>query len=368
VVLPIDKLVEGFRCTVAEIEKDGLPVPPVLANPLSLLLSIRAGEGRRTQNEKRLGVPVPRFCIFSVTWLCNLRCIGCYASQYKRGPGLPLDELRRIIGEASELGMFLFVIVGGEPLLVPGLLDVLAERNDALFFFFTNGTLLTDEHAKAMAASPNIIPIISTEGDQELTDSRRGGGVGAKVAAAMALLRGRNAAFGFASMVTHRNVETVTSRRWCEALWKAGARFGFLIDYVPFPHGLDKSLVLTDEDRAAKLAAVGERQKEARPLVLNFPPDEYDAGGCQAAGRGFLHINADGWVEPCPFSHYAADNLVEKSLTDVLRSGFFRRLRELVAGTPNPKGECLLFAHDEEVQSIAAETGAFRTDAPPDAK
>jgi len=50
--------------------------------------------------------------------------------------------------------------------------------------------------------------------------------------------------------------------------------------------------------------------------VINFPPAEYDWGGCQAAGKGFLHINADGWVEPCPFSHFASDNLMEKPLAE----------------------------------------------------
>jgi hypothetical protein len=178
----------------------------------------------------------------------------------------------------------------------------------------------------------------------------------------MGLLREHNAALGFSSMVTHRNVEMVTSRAWFDDVFEAGARFGFLIDYVPLPHGLEPSLILTDEDRRGKDRRVARRYQEARPLVLNFPPDEYATGPCQSAGRGFVHINADGYVEPCPFSHYASHNVLETPLEEIYASKFMRSLREAFADAPNPGGHCMLFKHDEKVQRIAAACGAFSTE------
>jgi len=334
----------------------------ILADPLRLGALLAEGERRRRASELRLGVPVPRFCIFSVTWRCNLDCAGCYASGYARKREFSPAEIARVIREATDLGSFFFVIVGGEPLLMPGLIDVLAAETRAVFFLFTNATLLSPAHAEAFARADHVVPVISVEGDRRLTDLRRGGGVGLKVASAMDLLRGANVPFAFSSMVTRRNLAQVTGREWLDEIWAAGARFGFLIDYVPVGAQTVAEFVLTEEDRKAKTAAVAARYAEARPLVMNIPPDEYDGGPCQAAGRGMVHINADGFVEPCPFSHFAADNVRERPLAEILGSPFMKRLREAVEYLDNPCGECLMASHENLVRSLAGECGAFQTD------
>ena len=114
-----------FACAAAEDTR----FAGALVKRAHLLEVIARGEARRLASERRLGGPVPRFCILSVTWRCNLRCAGCYARQYAGRGDLPLHEIRRVVGEASGLGMFLFVIVGGEPLLVPGLVDMLSKQS-----------------------------------------------------------------------------------------------------------------------------------------------------------------------------------------------------------------------------------------------
>ena len=178
----------------------------------------------------------------------------------------------------------------------------------------------------------------------------------------MGLLRDAGVAFGCATMVTHRNLATVTSRAWFDRVWEHGARFYYIIDYVPFPADLDETRRLTPADMAFKRRALAERYAEARPLVMNFPPDEYAEGTCQAAGRGFIHVNADGFVEPCPFSHYAADNVLDKPLAEILGSEFFRGLRVHMDAQGDMGGACLLFATEPRVREIAARSGAFCTE------
>jgi len=334
----------------------------LVSNPLRLARVVLGGERRRRASEKRLGVPVPRFCIISVTWKCNLVCVGCYTKNYSRDSELSLESLERVIREANRLGSFFFIIVGGEPLMAPGLIEVLGKFNQALFFMFTNGTLVHQAHVDAIKVARNILPIISLEGDGAHTDHRRGGGVGEKVAKAMGRFRKARVPFGFSTMVTHRNLRYVTTREWFDGVWNAGARFGFLIDYVPVLRDADPDMMLTDEDRRFKSQAVEKRFYEARPMALNIPPDEYTTGECQAAGKGMMHINADGNVEPCPFCHYAADNIRDKRLPDILASPFFARLRSQFGRLPNPRGECLLFTHIEKVRTIAAQTRAFSTE------
>jgi len=171
--------------------------------------------------------------------------------------------VRRIFAEACGLGSYLFIIVGGEPLLVPGLLDALAERQDGLFLLFTNGTLLDDGHVARLARSTNVLPVLSFEGDGTLTDLRRGGGVGEKVVAAMAAC-GPPACPSASPVWSRGGTCGWSPPAWFDEVWAAGARFGFLIDYVPFPQNLDPSLVLSVEDLAAKKALVRLRYEEGR--------------------------------------------------------------------------------------------------------
>jgi len=358
----IDNVIADLERAFRQGRREGAPRPANLPHPARLKTRLLRGETRRLRSEGRLGVPVPRFCMFSVTWRCNLRCEGCYARDYATDGSLSLPEIERIIREGIDLGMTFYVIVGGEPLLVPGLLEALARCRGGFFFLFTNGTLLGEEEARRIARARNLLPVISIEGEEAMTDARRGSGVGRKAARAMSLLDAHRVAFGVSCMVTHENVMTVTSRAWFDRVWAGGTRFAFLIDYVPMPDRSRPDLVLTPEDRAFKAERVVALCEEARPYVLNFPPDEYAQGGCQSAGRGFLHINADGYVEPCPFSHYAADNARERPLADILASDFLRELRDHFAGVHNTEGECILCAHDPDVRRIAGRTGAFFTE------
>ncbi len=362
---PIDELneiISAFAKTLQNIGSDAEHFPRLLTDPAGLVALIKNGETRRLANSAALKIPIPRFCIFSVTWRCNLNCIGCYAKGYATQGTLDLQQIDRIVREASDLGSFIFIIAGGEPLAVPGLLSVLSKVQNAFFFVFTNGTLFSDKHIEQLECTKNLMPIFSIEGDIAMTDARRGHGTARKIQDAMSRLYASRVAFGFSTMVTHLNVQYVTSRRWMDEIWNCGARFGFLIDYIPFEFNLDPEMVLTDADLALKAQELAKRNAEAKPLALNFPPDEYQGAGCQSAGKGFLHVNADGFVEPCPFCHYAADNLKEKPLREILRSPFLSSLRETFEQDLNYRGTCMLFAKAEMVKSIAAETGARRTD------
>jgi MoaA/NifB/PqqE/SkfB family radical SAM enzyme len=358
----IDDLTVTFMKTYQKSVSDSAVLPIILRDPAYLGSVIKTGEERRLRNSKKQRIPVPRFCIFSVTWKCNLSCTGCYAKCYSSKGTLTLSDIDKIARHASDLGSFIFIIAGGEPLTIPNLIGTLSKIDTALFFVFTNGTLLTEEILNQMEEARNIIPTLSIEGDSKSTDSRRGAGVSGKIDAAMKKLDSRKIGFGFSAMATHKNLREIVSREWLDAVWKSGARFGFIIDYIPFKNDLDPSLVLTKEDMVYKKTALLERNKEGKPLLTNFPPDEYGGDSCQAAGKGFIHINADGFVEPCPFCHYAADNLKKKSLEAVLGSPFFSAIRSEISEIPF-NGTCLLFEHDRKVNEIANKTNAHKTDA-----
>jgi hypothetical protein len=72
----------------------------------------------------------PSLLVVSPTMRCNLKCYGCYAGNYTKDEDLPFEEFDRIIQEGKELGIYLYVISGGEPFVYDGLMDIFEKHND----------------------------------------------------------------------------------------------------------------------------------------------------------------------------------------------------------------------------------------------
>jgi len=357
-----DKLFNYVKVTAQQILKSPTEAPRLFSKGKHVYSIVKNGEKQRELRQKQLNIPIPFACIFSVTWRCNLKCTGCYALNYNVKDELGLDKIVDTVKECNDLGTYFFVIAGGEPLLIDGIIERLSAINGAFFALYTNATILNGQHIQALKKANNILPIISIEGSAHMTDCRRGDKVSKKVIEAMEMLKKNNVLFGFSTMVTHKNLNLVTSRDYIDNLWGLGARFGFFIDYIPCEKNLIEEYVLTDEDRTLKDKILEHRNKEARPPIFNLPPDEYKDGECMAAGKGILHINADGYVEPCPFSHFAADNIKDKSMKDILDSNFMQEIRNNLHKMDNPNKECQLFVHKKEVEAIAKRTGAKWTE------
>ena len=102
---------------------------------------------------------------------------------------MSLELIDSIIGSASEAGVILFVITGGEPYMRPEMMSIYRKYRDALFLTITNGTLIDENTALDIAESKNIFPIVSIEGAQEQTDARRGAGVYIKALRCMSLFK-----------------------------------------------------------------------------------------------------------------------------------------------------------------------------------
>src|SRR5580765_7341667 len=122
----------------------------------------------------RRGEFFPPFLYVSVINTCNLRCQGCWVDVSAKQERLDPEAFHRLVAEAREMGNVFFGIVGGEPFMHPHLLDMLAAHPDCYFQVFTNGQFITDERAKRMRQLGNVTPLISVEGNEIVSDQRRG--------------------------------------------------------------------------------------------------------------------------------------------------------------------------------------------------
>src|SRR5439155_8856248 len=116
----------------------------------------------------------PPFLYISIINSCNLRCQGCWVDVEAPRDSIDLDQMNRLIGDAKKHGNSFFGILGGEPFMHPQLFDILAAHPDCYFQVFTNGQFITDEKARRLRRLGNVTPLISVEGNQVVSDVRRG--------------------------------------------------------------------------------------------------------------------------------------------------------------------------------------------------
>ncbi|MFH1300784.1 MAG: radical SAM protein, partial [Planctomycetota bacterium] len=128
------------------------------------------------KHKKRLkrGEFFPPFLYISVINSCNLRCQGCWVDVAAKQEKIDVEAMSRLITEAKEMGNSFFGILGGEPFMHPQLLEILERHPDCYFQIFTNGQFITDEIAKKLRKLGNATPLISVEGNEIISNLRRG--------------------------------------------------------------------------------------------------------------------------------------------------------------------------------------------------
>ena len=353
-------LTNGIELFVSDV------IRATLKNPKESAFMARFALASRTASKKRrlaedAGEHIPSFLIASITSRCNLHCAGCYsrcnhatldAEPVKQ---LTAEEWAKIFEEADELGVSFILLAGGEPMLRRDVMEAAAKIPSILFPIFTNGTFMDERFFDLFDRCRNLIPIMSIEGEKQITDARRGIGVYDRLISNMDQLYQRGLIFGASVTVTTQNLQEVTSDAFLKKLSDRGCKAVIFVEFVP----------VTDDSRAL---APGDREREtlrkeierlrndhSEMVYISFPGDEKNSGGCVAAGRGFFHINSHGGAEPCPFSPYSDINVRDTSLREAMNSRLFRKLRDGGYLLEDHPGGCTLYERREDVERIMAE-------------
>jgi len=294
--------------------------------------------------------------IFSITHKCNLNCKGCYEKVIRTSSKKELtdQQLRNVIKEAHELGISFIVVAGGEPFMRPAFFEITKDYQDMIFVIFTNGLLIKNEILEAMKKQKNIAPLISLEGCEEETDEIRGRGIYNRLQKIMLKIKEQNIFFGTSLTLTKNNFNTILNEQFIQGLINTGCKFFLFVEYNPIKPGTEKWMI-TDNQRKTIMEKIRKFKAKWPALFIAVPGDEDEIGGCLAAGRGFIHISAEGDVEPCPFAPYSDMNLNNASLKDALNSDFLRKIRENHAQLHGTDGSCGLWANREMVKALLNE-------------
>ena len=257
----------------------------------------------------------------------------------------------------------MYIYTGGEPLVRKrDLIALCNKHSDCQFLSFTNGTLIDEEFADEMLRVKNFIPAISLEGFEEATDGRRGNGVYQKATRAMQILHDKHLPFGLSSCYTSANIDSIASEEFIDYICGLGARFIWYFHYMPVGNDAAPQLLPNPEQREYMYHRIREIRSTKPIFAMDFQNDGEYVGGCIAGGRRYLHINANGDVDPCVFIHYSNANIREVSLLDALRSPIFMAYHDGQPFNDNMLRPCPMLENPEQLREIVEKTGAHSTD------
>ena len=350
------KNIEAF---VADVARATLKNPKESAYMLKFAKASAQAGKRRAKLEEN-GEHIPAFLICSITSQCNLHCAGCYSRcnhatvDTEPVEQLSGDEWGKIFEEADELGINFILLAGGEPMLRRDIIEHAGEVQNIMFPIFTNGTFINERYLNLFDRCRNLVPILSIEGDRDITDSRRGPGIYDRLINTMEQFKSRGIIFGASITVTTENYREVTSDEFLENLSERGCKAVIYVEFVPVTEE-SRELAPGNTEREYMDRELSRLRTEKQDMVyVAFPGDEKSSDGCIATGRGFFHINSHGGAEPCPFSPYSDVNVKNSTLREAVNSPLFVALRDGGVLLDDHEGGCVLYEKRGIVEQLMA--------------
>ncbi len=313
---------------------------------------------QRFKKGLKKGEYFPPFLYISVLNSCNLRCQGCWVDVAAKQEKIEAEQLHRLIREASEAGNSFFGILGGEPFMYKGLLDILREHQDCYFQIFTNGQFITDEVAKKMRAMGNVTPLISIEGTELVSDERRGkADVYSKSMQGVLNCVENKLLTGVATSLCQNNIDDLLQEAWLDKLIDLGVMYAWYHTYRPVGPEPNEQLCLTPEQQIkVRKFVVNMRCEKPLALIDAYYMDDGQAL-CPAATGISHHISPWGAIEPCPIIQFAKENINDdRHIRDVfVQSEYLSDFRKMSSETTRG---CIMLERPDKVKEFVEKHNA----------
>jgi len=280
---------------------------------------------------------------WNVTNACQLKCRHCYRDAGERGLNeLSPSEGLSLIDEIAAAGFKILILSGGEPLMRPDILDLIAHAKAKGMrpVLGTNGLLIDRAMARKLKSAGLARAGISLDSVHESVhdDFRQLPGAWRGTRAAMDICREEGLDFQVHTTVTTYNYEDV--EKITDLAVTIGAKAHHIFFLVRTGRGKDLPAVISKADYNKLLAKIIKKQAEV-PIELKpvcapqFIPMTHEMKqttrfqrGC-LAGISYCCILPNGEVHPCPYFPMPAGNVREVRFSEMWRTNpLFLELRE----------------------------------------
>ena len=325
----------------------------------------------------------PRYCVWELTLVCNMRCLHCgsYAGAQRDGE-MSTAQMLDVADQLADLGVERLTLSGGEPLLRPDW-DVIARRlleRGVRLGMISNGFLMHQNLPRFLKLPPFEVVAMSVDGTREAHDAfRRVPGSFDRTVDAFRELRRKRIRTAAITSVSTLNLDQLDEiyellsslgvYAWQLQTLFGGGRMRERPDLQPKPAAM-----------ATLAQFIARKRKERRTPLQVFPADcigyftdleeplrGYRWKGCQA-GLQALGVEANGNVKGClsmcpelfENNPYVEGNLQRERLADIWnRPGAFAYNRSFAL--PKVRGFCRKCPHLRECRCGCSAQAHFAT-------
>ena len=288
-----------------------------------------------------------------VTNKCNMNCAHCYAEPFSKVEPVPEEHLAPFFDEAYDLGVFHYVLQGGEAITDMDRLERIigmTRPEESYLNLVSNGWEMTRDIVRLLRTlNVDKITMSLDSGIPEDHDVNRRPGSFERVVQAVEDILAEGLLAGISTVVTRRSLYEEGFKR---VLAYCDSKRIRLDVQIAMPVGkLEgcKDLLMRPQDSQHILDL-----RNSYPPLANgqdfIKRDVYCGGDTTKcpAGRDFMSITADGHILPCNFCQYSLgripDTTLGKARRSIMQSRWFQGEHPL----------CLL-GEDEEFYSLYAE-------------
>jgi len=264
---------------------------------------------------------VPLMASFELTWNCQWHCIHCYVVRDDPySAEMPLEYWKQAADELADMGAFLVVLTGGEPLLYPHFWELLEHLHKRRFYtrLYTNGALLTDDDVDRLVDLGVATVDISLHGPDAATHDAISTEPGSfdRVMKVIRKIKTTNIYLSLKTNLLMQNYEKVDEWRKLVESLEAQAKLSLMLTpsndggMAPVSMGLgEKEMIQVLENKVIREIYLGdtlpdEKAAEKPPLL---------ALGC-SAGSTTINIAPNGEIFPCLQFQLSLGNIRNQSL------------------------------------------------------
>lgn len=312
----------------------------------------------------------PFLVVWDYTYRCNLRCKHCYIVAGVNRSEMSLEERKKALDILADAGVIIIAFSGGEPLLGPGIYDMIRRASDYGIYpaMATNGTLITEEVAERLAkAGLQYVQISLDAPIPQIHDDFRGiPGAWERTVKGIKNAKKAGLYVEISMTITKLNYHLVP--QMLELAKELEADLFMHYNFIPTGRGkeiIELDISPSEREKLLKLLAEKTLSKEVQAastapqyarIALQLSADTGETflaghfyryasesklspladfiGGC-GAGRAYIALEPNGDIQPCVFMPIKVGNILKDDFEDLWRNNkIFNELRnrELLKG------------------------------------
>ena len=293
----------------------------------------------------------PSHAQIAITSSCPQNCDFCYNRERS---GLPLDkaDILQAIDTLADMGVFWLGLTGGEPLLNPDILEIVARAaRRCAVKLFTTGCTLTPRLAAELKQAGVFSVCVSLDHWREEIHDRGRNYPGAFQAALQAIRIFRDAGLhtGASAVLSRDMIVSGECHEFLAFLASLGVDEAWLSEVKPSAPAFWDERALVGEAERQALRELQDRYNRDGPMTVNYLGHFEGAEhfGCNA-GHKMVYIDAFGEVSPCVFTPITFGNIRDRPL---------RAIWSEMTTSFRPSATCFINEHWRHIQNLAGNAG-----------